>query len=280
MDLSAAFIVIIVLFLAMVVFPVIVNYKIAGTLIHPFWKAIQYNSSGTPPGFELYRQLLGTRFSYFRLLNSDEQKRFVSRLRFIRDSKEFIGRGLQVTEEMEVLISAALTQLTFGLQEFELENLESIHITPESFYSRLVGRQVKGLTFTSGRMMLSWADFVEGYRIDNDKVNLALHEMAHALMLDEEAYMEIEDRFEQWETAALQELRDNRATGNLSFLRDYAFSNKDELWACCVECFFEAPVDFKKLLPNMYAKMCTVLKQDMAARVAGVDSLTVTRPTV
>ena len=51
------------------------------------------------------------------------------------------------------------------------------------------------------------------------------------------------------------------------FLRNYASTNIEEFWACSVECFFEAPIEFKKNIPDLYSKMCQVLKQDMAERM-------------
>ena len=51
------------------------------------------------------------------------------------------------------------------------------------------------------------------------------------------------------------------------FLRDYAKSNIHEFWAVCVEHFFEAPVQFKEQLPELYIAMCNVLNQDMAQRI-------------
>ncbi|MFN8285188.1 MAG: zinc-dependent peptidase [Chitinophagales bacterium] len=221
--------------------------------------------------FEAYKRLLEKKFYYFNLLTPDEQREFVFRLKSIRISKSFVGRGIHVTDEMEILVSAALAQLTFGLEKFALLNFESIHLTPESFYSSLFGRKVKGLTFESGRMILSWADFAQGYQTGNDKINLALHEMAHAILLDRLTYGEIDFHFEDWEKTTLLELHRSRNTENILFLREYAFTNKDELWACCVECFFEAPIDFRESLPATYNQMCLILKQDMAQRITATN---------
>jgi Mlc titration factor MtfA (ptsG expression regulator) len=220
-----------------------------------------------PEGFPLYFNLLSSKFSYFRLLDDKEQKLFVSRLRYIRDEKHFVGRGLELTEEMEVIVSAAIAQLTFGLSEFDLEDFSEIHLTPGTFYSRIVGQDVKGLTFDSGRIILSWKDFEEGYAIANDKINLGLHELAHAFFLDYFAVGEIENEFHEWNTAALREIQSMRMGTDSHFLRDYAATNIQEFWACSVECFFEAPVEFKKNIPDLYIKMCLVLKQDMAERM-------------
>ncbi len=220
-----------------------------------------------PKGFPLYFNFLSTKFSFFRLLNDREQRLFVSRLRYIRNEKHFVGRGMDITEEMEVIISASIAQLTFGLSEFGIDNLTEIHLTPGTFYSGIVGRDVKGLTFESGRVILSWKDFEEGYAVANDKLNLGLHELAHSLWLDYFAIKEIESEFHEWNTTALRELQSMRLGTDSHFLRNYASTNIEEFWACSVECFFEAPIEFKKNIPDLYAKMCLVLKQDMAERM-------------
>jgi Mlc titration factor MtfA (ptsG expression regulator) len=229
------------------------------------------SNDSNPPGFELYAKLLDEKFPYFRLLNDREQHVFVSRLRYIRNHKNFRSRdtALVITEEMEILFSAALTQLTFGLSNFDLESFTELQLTATTFYSRLIEHQVKGLTFESGRVILSWADFEEGYRIVNDKMNLGLHELAHALWITffEDEGSRIEEHFREWNIVALRELKRMEEGSDSKFFRDYAATNIEEFWACCVECFFEAPVEFKTNIPDLYAGVCRVLNQDMAARV-------------
>ena len=72
-----------------------------------------------PKAFEVYHALLHEKFAYFRLLNDREQRIFVSRLRYVRNNKQFVGRDIDITEEMEVIVSASLVQLTFGLKQFD-----------------------------------------------------------------------------------------------------------------------------------------------------------------
>ncbi len=222
-----------------------------------------------PPGFELYCRLLYEKFPYFALLNDREQRVFVNRLRYIRNRKTFRSRdeGLVFTEEMEILLSAAITQLTFGLTKFDLENLTDIQLTASSFYSRIVGRDVKGLTFERGRIILSWADFQEGYRISNDKLNLGLHELAHSLWISHFKDSDLTAYFDEWNVVALRELQSIRLGTDSDFLRDYAATNIEEFWACSVECFFEAPVEFRNKISDLYSKMVQVLNQDMAERM-------------
>lgn len=220
-----------------------------------------------PKGFDLYRQLLLEKIPYFRLLNDREQRIFVSRLRYIRKKKSFVGRGVELTEEMEVVVSASLVQLTFGLKEFDLEKFDDIHITPAKFYSGIIGAEVKGLTLGQGRILLSWADFEKGYLVEDDKINLGLHEWAHALRLDYYVQLELDSFFDQWHVSALHQLQLMHLDEHEDLLRDYASTNIEEFWACAVETFFEAPLEFRELIPDLYHKMCLVLNQDMAARI-------------
>ena len=46
--------------------------------------------------------LLNKRFAYFKLLNEEEQKRFINRIRLLRHEKKIVGRGMEVTAEMEI----------------------------------------------------------------------------------------------------------------------------------------------------------------------------------
>ncbi len=261
-----------IVFIAFIVSPS-TFIKIFSSLFSPFYKQLRFTTfpEEEPEGFELYSKLLNEKFPYFKLLNDKEQRLFVSRLRYIRNHKNFRSRDteLVVTEEMEILFSAAIAQLTFGWVDFDISSFTELQLTATTFYSRLIEHQVKGLTFESGRIILSWADFDEGYRIVNDKMNLGLHELAHALWISyfEDNGSRIEEHFHEWNIVALRELKDMETGCDSKFFRDYASTNIEEFWACCVECFFEAPVEFKNKIPLLYAKVCRVLNQDMAARV-------------
>lgn len=247
-------------------------YLLLWSLFKPVADFVKYRmfAAINPAGFEIYFRLLHNKFPYFRLLNEEEQRNFVNRLRYVRDHKNFRSRdnNLVVTEEMEILFSASIVQLTFGFGKFDLEHFNELHLTATSFYSNLLQENVKGLTFErSGRIILSWADFEEGYRIGNDKYNLGLHELAHAFWVAHFTTPEMEEYFNQWLHAAMPELHSIRMNTDTDFFRDYAATNIEELWACSVECFFEAPVEFRNKIPDLYARVSETLNQDMAARM-------------
>ena len=105
-----------------------------------------------------------------------------------------------------------------------------------------------------------------GYRNATDGYNVGLHEMAHALFL-EDVIKNGEDDF-----LNAKELRNFQATGKLeigkirnnedSFIRDYAATNRDEFFAVCIEQFFEQPEDFQLQLPHLYKNLQLLLNQN------------------
>lgn len=182
------------------------------------------------------------------------------------EDKYFVGReGLLITDEIRVLISASAVQLTFGLKEYTISHLHTINVFPKVFYSKLFETSFKGLTTQGGVLSLSWDDFKDGYATDNDKLNLGLHELAHALNIDLDEEGNYDDHFsyyfEAWKTAAVEDFR-RLKEGSITFLRKYASRNLHEFFAVCIEHFFEAPSEFRRELPVLYGHTALMLNQD------------------
>ena len=100
-------------------------------------------------------------------------------------TKDFIPRKRsRVTWEMKVLIEASAIRITFGFPRVDLSYFKFILIYPEQFYSSINKQYHKGEVNPAAKtIVLGWKDFVEGY-LENDGRNLGLHEMAHALRLE------------------------------------------------------------------------------------------------
>lgn len=210
--------------------------------------------------------ILESTLPFYRFLSAEGKKRFVLRTAGFISSKRFIGmEGLQVTFEMKVRIAATAVKLTFGLEKSGLRHYRVIKIFPESFYSRMHDRYLKGGASTGGTLMFSWKDFEEGYNDPSDRYNLGLHEMAHALRLELKYGSDFDNRFadytDQWEQMALPEF-EKMNQGKTSFLRDYGGTNIEEFFAVCVEHFFEIPSEFRKQLPDIYNHLCFLLNLD------------------
>ena len=217
--------------------------------------------------------LLTREFSYYSLLKEAEQQEFVLRCVDIKSNLEFEAREeLELTDEMSLLLSASMAQLTFGFKDYVLSNFKKIIIYPSTFYSKLIEAEVKGLTYGNGFISLSWSHFEHGYEHGSDKLNLGLHEFAHALLLDKAKQFDVE-AFDMLEKMANFIKEEVEFTGmSDSLFRDYGLTNMHEFWAVSVEVYFENPVELAAKYPRLYRVMCVLLKQDLASRVLGIDS--------
>ncbi|WMJ71764.1 zinc-dependent peptidase [Cytophagaceae bacterium ABcell3] len=216
-----------------------------------------------------YRNLLNRYFPYYAKLEPAKKREFEKRLKYFLLKKEFIPRNMKlVTGEMKLLIGACAVQLTFGFKPLKLAHFNKIVLYPREYYRQKSRRRYKfkGEVSTEGTIVLSWEDFLKGYSISDDGFNLGLHEMAHALRLedaimnDEYAFLEVKD-LHHWNRVASKEFYRVK-NGESSFLRAYAGTNMEEFFAVCVEQFFEQPCDFRSTLPVLYKATVRLLRQD------------------
>ena len=133
-----------------------------------------------------YKSILAQKFLFYKNLDSKYERYFEHRVAsFIKD-KEFIGReGITVTDEMKTLISATAVMLTFGFRDFYIGLIDKIFIYPNSFYSTSNDEYHKGeFNPRLQTLVLSWSDFLKGFEIGDDNINLGIHEFAHAVHLN------------------------------------------------------------------------------------------------
>ena len=227
---------------------------------------IQYNL--IPNDFEL-DELMLKNFAFYHVLSDSDRLQFRIKLNEILKSKWFKGReGLEINNEMMLLVSATMSQISLGLPAFIFPKFDRIVLFPKRFYSEIIQHDLKGLTiFKTGVVLISWPDYQQGYSEPTDKLNLGLHEMAHALFLDYFHCKQMRILYSNWLAVAKPVLYSMKINGEPQFLRDYAKSNIHEFWAVCVEHFFEAPIQFRDQLPALYSAMCSILNQDMAQRI-------------
>lgn len=208
-------------------------------------------------------------FHYYKLLEEPNQQKFRDRLQVLLKNKWFIAKeDLELHDVMILFVCASMVQITFGLKEFTFPRFNKIALFPDTFYSGMIEREVKGLTvYHSGLVIMSWPHAYDGHVNHTDKINLILHEMAHALYLDYFGNRRMLFGFDEWQEKAYSEFESMARYEEHPFLRDYASTNIHEFWAVCIEHFFEAPQEFRKQLPELYRAMSKILNQDIAARI-------------
>lgn len=216
-----------------------------------------------------HKEYLEKHFEFYKKLPPKSKQIFCGRVARFMSSKKFIPREMsQVTSEMKVLISASAIQLTFGFPRVNLSWFIHILVYPESFYSTTNQARHKGEVNPRAKaIVLSWRDFVEGY-LKPDGRNLGLHEMAHALRLEnritnnEFDFLDAEI-LQEWEVRARRTMEEIK-NGTEHFFREYGATNSEEFFAVAVENFFERPKLFLAKHPKTYQTLCRLLKQDPA----------------
>ena len=245
-----------------------VFFLFAGSIGLIFWYINSQTGPAVIPINPAYRRVLQKSCLYYQQLPSAKKITFERKVQRFIMLKRFVPRQLtHVTVEMKVLISAAAVQLTFGLPNVYLRHFRTILVYPDTYYSTISRKYHKGEVNPAwGIIVLSWRNFVEGYVKPGDSINLGLHEMAHALRLEnmirnaESGFLD-PDLMDEWEVLSLRELSKIRK-GESHIFRNYAGSDEEEFFAIAVENFFERPVDFWSHMPELYKVMCQILNQD------------------
>ena len=229
-----------------------------------------YHTGRALPAFVLsakHKQFLHQNFTFYQKLPPKSKRIFEKRVAHFISSKKFVPREMQkVTWEMKVLISASAIQLTFGFPRVHLSFFRHILIYPDTFFSHANQQQHKGEVNPRVKaIVLSWKHFVEGY-LKTDGRNLGLHEMAHALRLENQVknreydFLD-QELLEEWEGHAVRTMEEIKA-GEEVFFRDYGAVNNEEFFAVAVENFFARPTEFKDKHPMTYSTLCKLLRQD------------------
>jgi Mlc titration factor MtfA (ptsG expression regulator) len=212
-----------------------------------------------------YAGIISQYISYFNELPEEGKKRFLERTVHFRSIKNFTFIGIDEIKEAPILISAAAVQITFGLEKYELPFFKNIYVTPDAYLATGASEIYVGHVSPEG-IYIAWKYFLQGYSDQLDNVNVAIHEMAHAL--EHESFMHDEgvDQEFKLDLAKFSAVTGPAFAGAIverrSYLRSYAFTNMQEFWAVSVEAFFENPAGLKQYMPKLYGTLCDILNQD------------------
>jgi MtfA peptidase len=198
-------------------------------------------------------------------LDFSNKAKFHDRIEKFIDRKSITGRqSFIVTQEVRVTLAAAAVQVTFGLDTWDLDYFSQILIYPSEYRNPQTKLLHKGETNLGGFMCFSWADFLKGNQTPDDKINLGLHEFAHALRFNgikgNETDYFFDNYFKRWLACAYIEFS-RMKKGHESVLRKYGSVNINEFFSVVVETFFETPLEFKSKLPSLYLYTSILLNQ-------------------
>lgn len=191
--------------------------------------------------------------------------------------KEFIGQGIQITEEIKLTIAgnACILLLQGDNQgnKRSFPDFTSIIVYPDTY----VAKQTKqdglaehqehsaraGESWMRGPIVLSWKDVVRGSQHLRDGHNVVLHEFAHKLdeqnnVMDGLPLLRDKSDYAEWTKTFRKEYADliKRAKRNKnSVLDEYGTVSPPEFFAVATESFFEKPKHMQRKLPDLYTQL-------------------------
>lgn len=232
------------------------------------WKQILSWRAVEPPFPVTWRLILEERYPAYLAMAAEDRTVFEVRLQHFVLKKNWEGAGgLEVTEEMKVLIAAAAARIARRLPLEVYDGLESIVIYPRTFEHE-EGRGAYGLAHRWGTVVLSWNAVTHGIDIPHDGNDTSIHEFAHVL--------DFEDGVANG-TPVLDDGRDYHAWGLVmgkyyAALQDgelvqtvmdtYGATNEAEFFAVATESFFERPKALKRVAPDLFAQLCGFYRLD------------------
>ena len=248
---------------------------IALTLLWPYWRRYQRQKVMAQPFKAAWRDILKQRLPYFRALPADLQLQLKKHIQVFIAEKQFIGcDGLTVTDEMRVTIAAQACLLLLNRPDYYYPKLQQILLYPSAFVvhgssADAAGvmheqrRVLSGESWGQGKVVLSWADTLDGAANPTDGRNVVIHEFAH--QLDQEKgvangapLLARSSDYQQWsgvmaaEFAALQQQAALRQT---SLFDHYGATNPAEFFAVISEVFFEQPDALAQQHPGRYQQL-------------------------
>jgi len=220
--------------------------------------------------------LLEKYFDYYKHLSPADKEEFIKRVNVFTRSKRIIGRqGFVANIEVKTFIAASATQLTFGLKDYLLSRFRTILVYKDKYFNKLTNQYHHGEVNAAGIIVLSWKNFTKGYSTKKDKINLGLHELAHAFFLTVIKTDDHDQGLDAYMKNILSEANDELEkirNGTIHLFREYAGTNLYEFFAVATEHFFESPGNFKRELPTLYNYFTKLLNQDPARNISRLNN--------
>jgi len=220
----------------------------------------------------------------YRRLPDDLRTQLHGHIHVLLAEKHFEGcSGLEITDEVRVTIAGEAALLILNRETNYYPDLVTILVYPSIFYADLVeedGHVVSeykedrsGESWDLGVVVLSWEDAVEHASTGRAGYNVALHEFAHQLDMENGAMdgmPRLPDRAEReaWTHTFKQAYdRFERATAsNRRTLVDaYGAGDPSEFFAVVTESFFERPLALRREYADLYDVLARYFHVDPAS---------------
>jgi MtfA peptidase len=229
-----------------------------------------------------WRRVLRDRWPLFARLPAHLQLQLKKHVQVLLAELPFIGcAGLQVTDEMRVLIAAQAALLRLNRRAPTFDLLRQVLVYPRAFVvershpdaAGLVHqtrRALAGESWQQGQLLLSWEDVLEGAADAHDGRNVVVHEFAHQLDQAEGGAngapaLGGRESHARWADILNREYRALQwrlQQGEPGLIDPYAATDPAEFFAVVSEHFFEQPAALAQLHPALYREFARYYKVD------------------
>ena len=229
---------------------------------------------------EEWNGYLEKHFELFKYMPESLQEKLRRYILIFIDEKEFMGSGgLELTDEMKVVVSAQALLLILGMKKPHFyPKLYIIELYPAAYKTMAhdgvtVSESVRlGESWQGGRLVLSWEHSRQGKYAWNDGSSVVVHEFAHRLdqlsgradgapVLDEARCYSVWSEVMSREYDKMLKTIEKR---DKYLLDEYGATNPAEFFAVATEVFFERPLDMKEQMPEVYGMLKYFYKLDPA----------------
>ena len=208
---------------------------------------------------EEWVEILRRRYQFYKKLNDEQRERFHTHLKVFLWEKHWEGAGgLEVTEEMKVIISAAAARIARNLPLSVYNRLTEIVIYPSHYkHPGEDHKAVMGQAHHFGTLVLSWDAVKKGIAVPDDARDTAIHEFAHVLDAESGGFdgtplLEKGSDYPVWAEVMGKHFAELQEAPFDACLRPYGAKNEAEFFAVATEAFFETPEQLRRCAPELY----------------------------
>lgn len=230
---------------------------------------------------------------YYGLLPPDDQAELRGHMQVFLAEKNFEGcDGLEMTDEVRVTVAAHACALLLHRDADYYPRLDTILVYPSTFVSETTinrlgpvvirGEEARvGEAWQRGVVILTWDGILRSIRKTEPGFNVAFHEFAHQLDMENGApdglpVIADPDLRAQWPEVFQREydqLRYDIEHGRPRLINDYGAHSPSEFFAVLTEYFFEVPRPLRRRHPELYDCLQRFYQQDPAALVANLPEM-------
>lgn len=221
-----------------------------------------------------WRSIVEQRVEFYRRLDDAGRARFERNLRTVLADYRFEGVGMEIDDELRILAASGAAVLLQG-RDWDYPAVRTVLFYPDHFsddYEVAASGEIAGMVQRQGSIVFSAKALRDGWRREHDGRNVAIHEFAHVLDLEDGVADGVPSMMsggsvEPWTDLVKKEMR--RIKRHASALRSYGATNEAEFFAVAAEVFFERPDTLERKHPELFDDLEHLFRFDPGDRREG-----------